>query len=135
MYTLKNNCLECSQPLIGRSGKKYCSEMCKNAHNNKNRVVENDYIKTVNTILQRNRRILMDYSSVSRQSKVPTIALQADGFDFRFYTHCKANKSGKVVVYCYEFGYLRSDNELVQVIPDKNIVPQKGETTGISRSN
>jgi hypothetical protein len=109
--------------------------MCKNAHNNKNRVVENDYIKTVNTILQRNRRILMDYSSVSRQSKVPTIALQADGFDFRFYTHCKANKSGKVVVYCYEFGYLRSDNELVQVIPDKNIVPQKGETTGISRSN
>ena len=119
MYNHPNACLECGHKLIGRSGKKYCSDMCRNAYHNRSRVVENDYIKTVNTILQRNRRILMDYSSAARQSRIPAIALQAEGFDFRFYTHCKPDRTGKIVVYCYEFGYLRTENEQVKVIAGK----------------
>ncbi len=55
---ISNYCLECSEPLRGRFDKKFCGDSCRNVYNNRVNGNVNNYVRNVNNVLRKNRRIL-----------------------------------------------------------------------------
>lgn len=123
-------CPVCGDSYQGRRDKRFCSDQCRaNFNNDKKRETEG-YIQEINSILRKNRRIL---KSINPQGKstVKTEYLELQGFDFRFFTTYFKTQSGKIYFFCYEFGYLKLEEEKVLVINrqqymDKfpNVIPE-----------
>jgi hypothetical protein len=93
----KRTCIECGESFNGRADKKFCSDMCRNAYNNKLNSDTNNYVRNINNILRKNRRIMEE---VSQQKLIDK------GFNFSYFTNITTTKTGKSYVFCYEFGYL-----------------------------
>ncbi|MBL3658083.1 hypothetical protein [Fulvivirga sediminis] len=108
-------CLECGATIFGRADKKFCSDLCRNAYNNKLNSDSNNYIRTVNTTLRKNRRILMGLTPEGK-AKTHRDRLVEKGFDFNFYTNTYTTKAGAVYYFCYEYGYLPLDNNFFALV-------------------
>ena len=52
-------CKECGQKLSGRRDQKFCSDYCRNTFNNRLNEDSTNYMRRINNILRRNRRILL----------------------------------------------------------------------------
>ena len=105
-------CLECSSTLRGRLDKKFC-----NAYNNKQNADVNNYVRTVNNALRRNRRILEGVIKEGEEmGKTARASLSRQGFDFGFHTHQYTNKKGQTYHFCYEYGYLPLEGDWVLVV-------------------
>ena len=117
-------CKICSKMINGRSDKKFCSVKCKNYyHTNLRRVNENEVkVKEIDTILHRNRSILLEIlSKTGRQKKVPRIVLDRMNFNYTYYTHTIINSVGKTFFYVYDLAYMTfSDNEVLIVRSGSN---------------
>ena len=114
-------CIECGTAFKGRVDKKFCSDQCRTAHNNRLKSIENDYIKDVNNILRKNRRILVELNPDGK-SRVKRDKLKSKGFDFAYYTSTYTTKDGAQYFYCYDQGYLpiEKDHCLLVVKKDFN---------------
>lgn len=110
-------CLECGSALRGRLDKKFCNDYCRNAHNNKQNADANNYVRTVNNALRKNRRILESIIKPGEEmGKAPRQSLARHGFDFAFHTHQYTNKKGQTYNFCYEYGYLPLEGDWVLVV-------------------
>ncbi len=98
-------CLECAEPIKGRADKKFCSDMCRNAYNNKLNSDTTNYVRNVNNILRRNRRVLEELIP-DQTAKSTKAKLIQKGFDFSYYTNAYTTKKGDTYYFCYEYGYL-----------------------------
>lgn len=98
-------CLECGEPFKGRIDKKFCSDICRVAFNNRQNSQDTLYIRTVNKILRKNRRILMSMNPTGK-TKVSHTRLKSRGFDFNYFTSTYRTREGAVYYYCYDHGYL-----------------------------
>ncbi len=98
-------CLECDRPVFGRSDKKFCSDACRNAYNNKVNAPTSNYVRNVNSILGKNRRILLELNPNGKH-KTHRDQLLKRGFDFDYYTNSHVTKAGDEYRFCYEQGYL-----------------------------
>lgn len=106
MTTLvEKKCLECGEKIIGRADKKFCSDQCRISYNNKLNSDETNYVRNVNNILRKNRRILLELNTTGK-SRVSRDKLTEKGFDFVYYTSTYTTKEGSQYFYCYEQGYL-----------------------------
>lgn len=107
---MARECPECGEKIMGRADKKFCSDMCRNSYNNKLNSDTNNFVRNINNILRRNRRILEemvpDETSKSSRSK-----LLEKGFDFNYITNTYTTKKGIVYYFCYEYGYLPLEND------------------------
>ncbi|MDF2437496.1 MAG: hypothetical protein K0Q95_1872 [Bacteroidota bacterium] len=108
-------CLECGDILKGRVDKKYCSDLCRNSYNNKLNSRASVYVRSVNSILRKNRKILQQLTP-SRTVKAPRIKLQQHGFNFGFHTHVYTNKKGVNYFFCYDYGYLPVENDHIILV-------------------
>ena len=106
---MEKHCLECSDKIRGRTDKKFCTDMCRNAYNNRLNSNVNNYVRNVNNVLKRNRRIL-EALNVFNETKIHKRKLIDMGFDFKFFTHKKAVRAG-MIYFCYDLGYLAMDKE------------------------
>ena len=114
----KKVCAECKEVIKGRSDKKFCSDLCRNAHNNRLNSDTNNYVRNVNNILRKNRRIL-DESLTGESTKIQKQKLVDKGFNFSFYTNLHLTKNNHCYYYCYEFGYLMLEHDLVLLVKRK----------------
>lgn len=113
---MERRCLECNDVLHGRTDKKFCSDACRNACNNKKRSVPgNGYVRKVNGILGRNRNIMAALNP-SGKTRVHRAKLIKRGFDFRFVTNLYGTRSGTVYYFCYDYGYLPLDNGFYMLV-------------------
>lgn len=112
-------CPECGKPIFGRIDKKYCSDACRNAHNNKSNADATNYVRNVNNILRKNRRILLDLNPTGK-TKVPRDKLLTQGFSFDFYTNSYQTKAGHEYRYCYDQGYLIFEDGYVLLVVKKD---------------
>jgi uncharacterized Zn finger protein (UPF0148 family) len=101
--TLKT-CPECGEPLIGRTDKKFCSDLCRNAHNNIQQSHTNKKLSTTNSILKKNRQIL-ERLIEQRAWKVSKDKLLQQGFSFYYVTSLHYDLEKSFCFYCYEYGY------------------------------
>jgi hypothetical protein len=116
---IKKKCLECDEQIQGRSDKKFCSDLCRNSYNNKLNSDVTNYVRHVNNVLRRNRRILEELNPEGKIS-MHRDKLVDKGFNFNYFTSIYKNKKGDVYYYCYEYGYLSTgDNFYLLVVNQK----------------
>ena len=116
MATPQRFCLECGEPLVGRADKKFCSDYCRNAYNNRKNRETNALIRKVNAILKRNRKILEELNPTGGPVKVSKKQLAEKGFDFSHITGYYRNKKGDFYRYVYDHGYLESDKGYIVLV-------------------
>jgi predicted nucleic acid-binding Zn ribbon protein len=102
-------CLTCGDKIKGRADKKFCSDDCRTMHHNLMNKDVSKFMKNINNILRKNRRILATLNPDGK-SKVSKTHLLDEGFNFAYYTNEYRTKSGKVYHFCYEQGYLYLDD-------------------------
>ncbi|MBN1118343.1 MAG: DUF2116 family Zn-ribbon domain-containing protein [Bacteroidales bacterium] len=115
----KRVCPECGDPIYGRIDKKFCSDQCRNVYNNRNMGYSNNYVRKVNLILRKNRKILEDLNP-NGKTKVHIHQLQKKGYDFNYFTSQYITKTGNVYHFCYELGYLRLENDFFALVRREN---------------
>jgi predicted nucleic acid-binding Zn ribbon protein len=104
------NCLECNEKIVGREDKKFCSDGCRNAYNNKMNKDSNNLMRNINNKLRKNYRILSDLNPEGK-SKTTRSKLLSKGFDFEFFTSIYTTKTGNVYYFLYDQGYMALENE------------------------
>jgi predicted nucleic acid-binding Zn ribbon protein len=111
-------CLECGGKISGRVDKKFCSDLCRVAYNNRIRSDETNFMRNVNNTLRKNRRILMELNP-SGKTRVAREQLSTRGFDFTFFTSEYKTREGALYRYCYEQGYLEIDKDSFLLVVKK----------------
>lgn len=115
---ITSHCLHCNKLVKGRVDKKFCDAWCRNAyHNRLNSTFTSPLLRTINSILKRNRRILGTLlpaeKEITRASKKRLLEL---GFNFRYLTHQLTTQKGRTYFFCYEYGYLPLENDFYLIV-------------------
>ena len=98
------NCLECNEKLLGREDKKFCSDGCRNAYNNKMNKDSTNLMRNINNKLRKNYRILSDLNPDGK-AKTTRTKLLSKGFDFEFLTSIYNTTTGNAYFFVYDQGY------------------------------
>ena len=110
-------CAACGKPIKGRSDKRFCDDYCRNNHNNTLNSETSGYMRTVNNILRRNRRLLQEMIPEKEDmARYPKSKLVLLGFNFQYFTHFYLTKKGANYHFCYEYGYLPLDGDEVLLV-------------------
>ena len=112
-------CLECGAPFRGRVDKKFCSDTCRVAFNNRLNSDDTSYVRNINNILRKNRRILISMNPTGK-NKVSYGKLKARGFDFNHFTSTYKTREGSQYFYCYEHGYLPIEQDWYLLVIKKD---------------
>ncbi|HKX85246.1 MAG TPA: hypothetical protein VJL37_01145 [Flavobacterium sp.] len=104
------NCLECGEKVLGREDKKFCSDGCRNAYNNKMNKDSNNLMRNINNKLRKNYRILTELNPDGK-AKTSKSKLVSKGFDFEFFTSIYTTKTGNTYYFLYDQGYMAIENE------------------------
>jgi hypothetical protein len=112
---MKKQCLECNESISGRADKKFCSDACRNAYNNRFNKDATNYIRNVNNTLRKNRRILNELNP-NGKAKLDRAELIQHGFNFSYFTSVYQTKTGNLYKYCYDEGYLELEDGKVALV-------------------
>ncbi|HQZ24106.1 MAG TPA: hypothetical protein PLD18_02305 [Flavobacterium sp.] len=107
---MDKTCLECGDKIVGREDKKFCSDGCRNAYNNKINKDSTNFMRNVNNKLRKNYRILSALN-VDGKGKTTKSKLLSKGFDFEFFTNILATKTGNTYYFVYDQGYRLLDDD------------------------
>ncbi|MDP5099155.1 MAG: hypothetical protein NWQ27_04110, partial [Crocinitomicaceae bacterium] len=115
------NCQECNLKLSGRKDQKFCSDYCRNTFNNRLNEDATNYVRRINNILRKNRRIL---SQLNPKGKITVdgITLAEEGFNFHYYTNMYSTKTGSTYIFCYDQGYLKLDDDRYMLVHKQDYV-------------
>ncbi|MBK9256318.1 MAG: hypothetical protein IPM42_12595 [Saprospiraceae bacterium] len=117
----KPKCPECGDEYTGRRDKKFCSDQCRTAFYNRQNSDQSKFMKNINNILRKNRRILMELNPDGK-TKVTKTDLLDEGFKFAYFTNEYVTKNGNTYRFCYEQGYLRLEDNLYALVIRKEYV-------------
>ncbi|MDC3210069.1 hypothetical protein OAU10_01080 [Saprospiraceae bacterium] len=118
---MKKRCLECTDEFIGRADKKFCCDSCRSSYNNKLNSDTTNFVRNINNILRKNRRILAELNP-NGKSKTHKDKLLEKGFKFSYFTNIYKTKAGKIYYFCYDQGYLPLDNGWMALVVKKSYV-------------
>lgn len=110
------HCKECQKMLLGRSDKKFCDDGCRNSFNNRKNSENNRFVKSINTVLRKNRNILHSLVPDNGKTSVNERTLKVLGFDFEHFTNVFENRTGNIYKFCYEYGYLKIDEGIYVLV-------------------
>jgi predicted nucleic acid-binding Zn ribbon protein len=97
-------CLECTEKIVGREDKKFCSDGCRNSYNNKMNKDSTNFMRNVNNKLRKNYRTLCELN-VEGKSRTTRNKMMGKGFDFEFFTSILNTKTGNTYYFVYDQGY------------------------------
>ena len=115
---MQKTCPECDAKIVGRIDKKFCSDSCRNAHNNSQNKDSKNIMRNVNNRLRKNYRIL-ETLNPEEKTKVPKSKLDAASFDFTYFTSIYTTKAGTVYYFVYDQGYLPLDGDFYALVKRK----------------
>lgn len=112
---MERKCPICGDKLRGRVDKKFCSDFCRNSHNNSLKRSSNNLVRNINNQLRKNYRIL---EAINTEDKVKTTKnrLLQMGFSFDYFTSTYTTKTGSTYFYLYDQGYLPLDNDFYLLV-------------------
>jgi len=116
-------CPECGEKITGRVDKKFCSDQCRSAFNNRNNSDANNLVRNINNILRKNRRILEELSG-GEKGKAHKDKLLAKGFSFKHFTHQYTTKKGDTYYFCYDYAYLPLNGDFYFLVKDNQNNPE-----------
>lgn len=97
-------CAECGERINGRIDKRFCCDQCRIAFNNRLNSDQTNYVRNVNNVLRRNRRILAEFNTKGK-ARVAARKLRERGFEFGYCTNIEETREGPTLRFCYEQGY------------------------------
>ena len=112
---MTKTCLECNEKIVGREDKKFCSDGCRNAYNNKINKDSTNYMRNINNKLRKNYRILLALN-VDGKSKTSRAKLISKGFDFDYFTNILNTKTGNTYYFLYDQGYMQLENDYFMLV-------------------
>lgn len=112
---MKRRCMECEEMFTGRSDAKFCSDHCRSSYHNQHEGAQLSCVRQVNNILRKNRKILAELNPEGK-ARVNRTELLRYGFNFSYFTNTYCTKTGKEYRFCYEQGYLNTNNEWFQLV-------------------
>ena len=107
----------CGKPLLGRSGKKFCSPECKNAFHNRESRAFRLYRSRIITALGRNYEILREALDGGVLS-VDLMSLENKGFRPSFVTGYIPIRYGNDCCRCFDISYCRSSTRIFKIRRD-----------------
>ena len=107
---MEKTCLECNEKIVGREDKKFCSDGCRNAYNNKMNKDSTNYMRNINSKVRKNYRILTELN-LEGKTKTTRTKLVSKGFDFEFFTNVLNTKTGNIYYFLYDQGYMALEND------------------------
>ena len=102
----------------GRIDKRFCSDQCRNTYNNRNNSDANNFVRNVNRILKKNRRILNQLNPEGK-AKAHRSKLNDLGFNFNYYTSTYKTQKGAIYFFCYEYGYIVLENDFLFLVKNR----------------
>ncbi|NDP26164.1 MAG: hypothetical protein GZ087_01870 [Flavobacterium sp.] len=112
---MDKTCLECGDKIVGREDKKFCSDGCRNAYNNKINKDSTNFMRNVNNKLRKNYRIL-SASNVDGKARATKSKLLSKGFDFEFFTNILETKTGNTYYFVYDQGYRLLEDDYYMLV-------------------
>lgn len=112
----EKKCLECGEIIKGRVDKKYCSDYCRNAYNNKLNKDSKNLVRNINNRLRKNYRVLDSYTLKDGKTRTTKTRLMDKGFDFEYITNLYTTKKGTTYYFVYDLGYLPLDNDYYMIV-------------------
>ena len=110
-------CKICSKELVGRKDKLFCSVKCKNYYHVNLRKATATAVKELDTILHRNRSILLEIMGKRKvQCTVERAVLEKKKFTFKYHTHQQTNSKGKIYHYVYDFAWMEFSNDEIMIV-------------------
>ena len=113
---MERTCLECNTEIRGRVDKKFCSDYCRNAYNNKLNKDSKNLVRNINNRLRKNYRILDSFPLKEGKTRTTKTRLLDKGFDFEFITSLYTTKKGTTYFFLYDLGYLPLDNDYYMIV-------------------
>jgi len=105
------DCIQCGEIVRGRADKKFCGVYCRTSFHNQLNGERNNYMRRINRILCKNRRILSDLKLRGLSTTNRSYLLEL-GFQFQYFTHFDEKREGLVKKYCYDLGYIEQGQDL-----------------------
>ncbi|TXB67616.1 hypothetical protein [Phaeodactylibacter luteus] len=112
---MKRKCPECGEVITGRADKKFCSSDCRSAYNNRMNRDFNNFMRNINNILRKNRRIMANLNPQGK-ARVHRDKLLEQGFKFSYFTNEYITKSGRVYRFCYDQGYIEKEGGFLTLV-------------------
>lgn len=109
-------CLECDTEIKGRVDKKFCSDYCRNAYNNKLNKDSKNLVRNINNRLRKNYRILDSFELKEGKTRTTKTRLMDKGFDFEYVTNLYTTRKGSTYYFVYDLGYLPLDNDYYMIV-------------------
>lgn len=109
-------CLLCSQPIKGRSDKKFCNTACKNAFHHDQKVEQESHFRETDRIIRQNYRILLGLLGTAHETVLEPLRLDAVGFKWEYVTRIFKNKQGCEYYVLYDCAWTRVSEMEVRVI-------------------
>lgn len=116
--TTKQLCAECGTEIRGRIDKKFCSDLCRNAFNNRLNSDSTKIVRNINNQLRKNRRILAAMCPDDTH-KTHRDQLIRKGFDFNLMTHQRTTRKGDTYTFIYDYGYLPLGNDFYLIVKNE----------------
>ena len=110
------NCLECGDEIHGRSDKKFCSDGCRNAFNNKSNRDTTNLMRNINNKLRKNHRILSEQNYIEGKAKTTKNKLTSEGFNFDYFTNLRVYKNGAEYRFVYDIGYKYLEDDWILLV-------------------
>ena len=112
---MQKQCPECGEKIVGRIDKKFCSDYCRNAYNNRVNKDSKNLIRNINNRLRKNWRILEELNP-DQKTRTTRSKLIAKGFDFNYFTSTYTTKAGTIYYFVYDQGYLPLENDYFALV-------------------
>lgn len=112
---MKKTCPECGDSFHGRADKRFCCVECRNSFNNTRNRDANNFMRNINNILRKNRRIIARLNP-NGKAHIHRDKLLELGFKFSYFTNEYVTKSGRVYRFCYDQGYFEGDNGYLTLV-------------------
>lgn len=119
---MEKQCIYCGEPFSGRSDKKFCSSHCRTLHNNNLNRDETNYIRNINNLLRKNRRILQDLYNKKQKCLLHYEELTYRGFQFGYFTHQYKDEGGKNVSFVYDVGYIQEADGMYRLLSKDDVM-------------
>ncbi|HHH52711.1 MAG TPA: hypothetical protein ENK91_03565, partial [Bacteroidetes bacterium] len=101
--------------------KKFCSADCRISYHNRLNKDKNNYMRNVNRVLRKNRKILFELNPEGKIT-IHKDKLLTKGFDFNYFTSEYITKAGKVYKYVYDQGYMDIGNNFYILVVKKEYI-------------
>ena len=112
---MQKQCPECGDKIVGRIDKKFCSDGCRNAFNNRVNKDSKNLIRNTNNRLRKNYRIL-ETLNPDKKTRMSRAKLIEAGFDFNYFTSIYTTKAQTVYYFVYDQGYLELEGDYYALV-------------------